>query len=83
MKYKVTWLPWAERRLTELWMGSRFASQITAAADWFDLTLATRPQDVGESRPADLRIALKSPLGITFVIDERAKEVQVIRVWLY
>jgi hypothetical protein len=83
VKYKVTWLPWAERRLTELWIGSRFASQITSAADWFDANLAVRPQDIGESRPANFRIALKAPMGITFFIDESAKEVTVIRVWLY
>jgi hypothetical protein len=80
VKYKVTWLPWAERKLAELWIGSRFASQITDAADWLDANLAATPLDMGESRPANFRITLKSPLGITFYVDEASKEVMVIRV---
>jgi hypothetical protein len=83
VKYKVTWLPSAASRLADFWMKSRWASLITAAADWYDSNLATRPNEIGESRPAGFRIAFQFPLGITFFVDEDAQEVTVIRVWVY
>jgi hypothetical protein len=64
-------------------MKSRWASLITAAADWYDLNLVTRPNEIGESRPAGFRIAFEFPLGITFYVDEQSNEVTVIRVWGY
>jgi hypothetical protein len=83
VRYKVTWLPSADSRLAELWMTSRWASRITSAADWYELNLATRPNEIGESRPAGFRVAFEFPLGITFYVDEVAKEVTVIRVWVF
>jgi hypothetical protein len=80
-RYTVTWLEVAQDRLMVFWMGSRFASQITAAADWFDINLSTRPYEVGESRSGALRIALQSPLAINFFIDEENRQVIVLDVW--
>lgn len=82
MKYKVTWFPPAEERLAEMWMGSRVAHQITLAADRLDVTLAQDPLAVGESRGQDLRIAFESPLAITYLVDQQAKEVVILHVWM-
>lgn len=82
MKYSVGWVELAEDRLANLWMGSRIASQITKATDWFDANLAVRPHDIGESRPGNFRIAFEFPLGILFFVDEAKKKVYVIDVWL-
>ncbi len=82
MKFKVTWLPSAENRLAELWLGSRIASQITRAADQLDALLAENPFAVGESRSDDFRIAFESPLAITLLVDEPAREVVILHVWL-
>lgn len=83
MKYKVTWIKSAGDRLAELWMGSRRASQITAAADLFDMVLAEKPLEVGESRVAGFRIAFHSPLAINFVVDEPARHIYVLHVWTF
>lgn len=82
MKFRGTWIPSAENRLAELWLGSRIASQITRAADQLDKLLAENPLAVGESRSADIRIAFESPLAVTFLVDEAAGEVVILHVWL-
>jgi hypothetical protein len=82
VKFKVTWIPSAENRLAELWLGSRIASQITRAADRLDTLLAENPSAVGESRSEDFRIAFESPLAITFLVDEAASEVVILHVWI-
>ena len=81
MRYSVGWVQLAEDKLANLWMGSRIASQITKASDWFDANLAVRPNDIGEFRPGNLRIAFEGPLGILFFVDEDDKKVFVIDVW--
>jgi hypothetical protein len=82
VKFKVTWIPSAENRLAELWLGSRIASQITQAADRLDSLLVEDPFAVGESRSESLRIAFESPLAITFLVDENTREVVILHVWL-
>ncbi len=82
MKYTVIWVKLAQDRLASLWLSSRFASQITTAADWFEASLAVRPYDISESRTANLRIAFNEPLAIRFLVDEADKKVFVIDVWL-
>jgi hypothetical protein len=82
VKFKVTWIPSAENRLAELWLGSRIASQITRAADKLDALLTENPFAVGESRSDYIRIAFESPLTITFLVDEAAGEVVILHVWL-
>jgi hypothetical protein len=81
VRYTVGWVQLAEDKLANLWMGSRRANQITKATDWFDANLAVRPNDIGESRPGDFRIAFEGPIGILFFVDEADKKVFVVDVW--
>ena len=83
MKFTVTWIPSAESRLTELWLGSRVSARITAATDRLDALLAERPLEIGESRPAGLRIAFEVPLAIIYWVDSPARKVVVLDVWLF
>lgn len=82
MKYQVYWMPSAERRLTELWMASRYSSLITSAADLLDADLARRPSSLGESRADNLRVVFYAPLAVLFTVDEPSKRVEVVDVWL-
>ncbi len=81
MSYSVSWVPSAENRLAELWVGSRIAAQITTAADRLDTVLSENPLTAGESRSANLRIAFEAPLAIIFHVDKPAKKVPILDVW--
>ena len=82
MKFTVTWSRTAEETLTELWLGSRVASQITAASDRLDRDLTAHPLAIGESRTDDLRIAFHYPIAITFAVDQIDRKVLIVDVWL-
>ena len=81
MKYDVVWVGTAERRLTEIWLASRFRSVVTQAAQAIDQELAIRPLDVGESRDFGQRILLAMPLGVIYQLHSERRIVRVLRVW--
>jgi hypothetical protein len=79
MKYDVVWVGTAERRLTQIWLASRFRSVITQAAQAIDKELSNRPFDVGESRGIGQRILLAMPLGVVYELHADKKLVRVLR----
>jgi hypothetical protein len=81
MKYEVVWEPSAERDLTEIWLRSRLRHAINRAVDHIDAELERDPYACGESREANRRVMFVWPLGVSFTIDEKQKEVRVISVW--
>ena len=81
MNYTVVWTQAAERRLTQLWLGSRIRAEIRRAADEIDAALARNPHDCGESRDEGRRIVLVFPLGVLVDIDEAQRQVRVLSVW--
>jgi hypothetical protein len=81
MKYTVVWTPVAERRLTELWLGSRMRYAMQEAADAIDVALGKSPSDCGESRDGRQRIFFREPLGVLFEIIEGNRQVRVLSVW--
>ena len=81
MNYTVVWTGEAERRLTRLWLSARARHAIRDAADQIDAALQSQPHEYGESRDAGIRIALLSPLGVLYRINEQERQVRVLSVW--
>jgi hypothetical protein len=81
MKYEVVWEPSAECDLTEWWMRSRLRYVISRAVDHIDDELRRDPYACSESREAGRRVVYLWPLGISFTIDEKQRQVRVISVW--
>jgi hypothetical protein len=81
MKYTVVWLPSAERDLTDLWLNAPDLPVVSDAADELDAQLARSPEDLGESRFENVRMAFAGPLGILFEVQDADKLVRVLRVW--
>jgi hypothetical protein len=73
----VFWAPRALNDLAALWRDA-----ITVAAAEIDSLLANSPDEVGESRPHERRIAFVGPLGFIFRIRREEGYVVVSRVWL-
>ena len=83
MTYKVIWNPDSERDVTELWLASRWRHAITTAADRIEVLLSENPHSIGESRAANRRIAIESPLAVEFEVDEANRTVYIHSVWQY
>jgi hypothetical protein len=66
--YVVTWASAALIDLAALWVDADavLRTAITAAIEQIDTALARAPDDVGESRPDNRRIAFEPPLGFLF-----------------
>jgi hypothetical protein len=68
--YHVLWRLSALNELAALWIGadSTLSEAITAATAAIDEDLRNSPDEVGESRPGNQRIAFVPPLGFTFSV---------------
>jgi hypothetical protein len=80
MKFTVVRKPAAERQLTEIWLEATDRNSVTAATKALESALSTRPDDVGESRPLDCRIAFVAPLALTFRVTVADRLVEVVSV---
>lgn len=80
MKFTVVWKPAAERQLAEIWLTATDRRVISAATEEIESALATRPEDVGESRPLDCRIAFVQPLAVTYRVNLADRLVEVASV---
>jgi len=83
MKYTVLWLPQAEAELAALWMDANQRLAVTEAANEIDRLLHRDPQELGESRSANLRILLVPPLGVNFSVDMQDRIVRIAAVWRF
>ena len=80
MKFTVVWKPAAERQLADIWLEATDRNSVTAATEALESALSTRPDDVGESRPLDCRIAFVTPLALTFRVTVADRMVEVVSV---
>jgi hypothetical protein len=83
MSYTVLWLPDAENELARIWIEANDRQAVTRAAELLDGELTEHPNDVGESRSSNRRIAFEKPLIIAFRIDQFAGVVVVQSVRSY
>jgi plasmid stabilization system protein ParE len=81
MIYTVIWKPFAERALTDIWTSSRDRSAVRDAADAIDSALRNTPYRVGESRAANVRVVVASPLAVRYAVFEADRIVEVYAVW--
>lgn len=83
MNYTVRWEASALNELTTAWLTapSTRRGQITTAAARVDTLLKQNPYGCSESREADLRVVIESPLTITFRVEEASQRVSVVHVW--
>jgi hypothetical protein len=81
MKWTVTWLPSAERTLTDLWVNAPDRNAVAAAANRIDQDLERDPLSAGESRQGDTRIHIVEPLAVLFDVDPAQRTVTVWSVW--
>lgn len=81
MKYAIVWTPVAEHDLTSLWLASRWRHLITESTDRIDKLLSENAHTIGESRDANRRIVIMSPLVAEFEIDDTERTVYVRAVW--
>ncbi len=81
MKYTVVWKPAAERTLTAIWLAGSDRAAIARAAREIDRLLQTSPNEIGESRDANRRIAFELPLGVTYSVNSQDRLVKVLEVW--
>jgi hypothetical protein len=81
--YDVSWAAPALEDLATIWVDAdaTMRAAITEAAERVDEMLVS-PNEVGESRTEDRRIAFESPLGFTFQIQPVRRRVIVRHVWL-
>jgi hypothetical protein len=83
MKYTVLWVRRAESKLAQIWNEAADRAEITHAANAIDAGLGDNPEDCGESRPNGLRIAIVSPLALTFRVEADDRIVRVHDVWRF
>jgi hypothetical protein len=83
MRYHVLWTPSALNELAALWLDAdaTFRAAITAAAASIDALLVDSPDEVGESRDGQRRIAFVRPLAFHFEIRSLDQRVVVTHVW--
>jgi hypothetical protein len=62
---------------------STLREAITTAAAQINMLLKNSPDQVGESREPNRRIAFLPPIGFIFAVDEAKRRANVLHVWLY
>jgi hypothetical protein len=79
----VRWVRSALNELAALWIqgDSAMRQAITAAAHRIDQELQRDPENTGESRGGEERVAFVFPLGVRFEVDKEHSVVRVLQVW--
>jgi plasmid stabilization system protein ParE len=80
MTFRVTWDPEAENELQRIYDTAIDKEGVANAATRIGLELAAVPLEAGESRDKKTRVLFKFPLIVWYRIDERMREVVVVRV---
>jgi len=80
MNYTVIWRREAEAQLITLWLRAANKEAITRYAEQIDRILARDPNEQGESRNENTRLAFFRPLCVRYQVDEAAKRVTVLAI---
>ena len=83
MTFTIVWDPDAEAELANIWVNSPDRSAVTLAAYDLEQRLRRNPDQVGESRPNDRRVAFEPPLGLMFRVLDADRIVRVLNVWAF
>ena len=82
MTWLVRWTPVAENRLAAAWLASADRNAITAAVYEIDNLLELFPSTTGDISFDTVRVFEEPPLSVEFEINEAARSVTVLNVWL-
>lgn len=84
MNYEVLWTADAESDLANAWLDAADRSAVSLAADVIERQLTRSPLTFGRPRTSGVnRVAVFSPIGVTFEVIEDDKRVYVQSVFLY
>jgi hypothetical protein len=73
----------ATEELIELWSDAGIRQSVVAGARRIETVLSINPQDVGESRPENLRIHFESPLSVVYEVFLTERRVDILQVRYY
>ncbi len=83
MSFTVTWLDSPAAELFELWSDPELRGDVIAASRKISSDLELSPNEVGESRPDDVRIIFEPPLAAIYEVLLSKRQVNILRVWYY
>lgn len=83
MIFSVTWQIDATEELIELWSDPEVRQSVVESARKIETALSANPQDLGESRPDNVRIHFESPLAVVYEVFFTERRVNVLRLWYY
>ena len=80
MKYTVTYTPFADFQLCDIWLRATNRQQVTNTPHQIELTLSQDAEHVGQLRRDGRRTVAKPPLGYTFEVSPDDCLVTVVSV---
>ena len=80
MKYTVTYTPFAERQLTDVWLRAANPQDVTDASSRLDKILRHNAEQVGKPNEKGWRTIAAPPLVMTFEVSEPDLLVTVLSV---
>lgn len=83
MSFNVTWLDSPAAELFELWSDPELRAEVISASRKITSSLELCPNDVGESRPDNVRIIFEAPLAAIYEVFVGTRQVNVLHLWHY
>jgi len=85
MKYTVVWEEAAEANLASFWLDAPIGRQakIQEAVDLVEVALRRQPHDIGESRGDGTRLAIQTPVALSFEVLDDERMVRVLSIHLF
>ncbi len=80
MNFTVVWMPRTEGQLATIWMSAVDRNAVTEAMHTLEQRLADDPENEGESRAGDERIAFELPLSVLYRVFQDKSEVEVYTI---
>jgi hypothetical protein len=80
MSYRLTVRSRAKRSLAAIWLDATDRNAVTRASHRMELRLRNDPLDVGESRTANMRVAVFDPLVVFYTVDPAARHVIIVEI---
>jgi hypothetical protein len=83
MSFSVNWLDSLAAELFELWSDPELRVAVISASRKITAALELCPNDVGESRPDNVRIIFEAPLAVIYEVLSHEHQVNIMRIWYY
>jgi hypothetical protein len=83
MSFTVIWLDSPAAELFELWSDPELRDGVVAASRKITSALEFSPNEVGESRPDNVRIIFEAPLAVIYEVFLGERKVNILRIWYY